>query len=79
MKRAMVQAYHAGIFNQTGLPLLTVHDELDFDDQGAPADAWLELKHIMETASPEVNVPVIVDHEQGPNWGDVEEFALTRG
>jgi DNA polymerase-1 len=76
MKRAMVAAYKSGLFNTLGTPLLTVHDELDFDDIGAPADAWRELAHVMETCAPELNVPIIVDHEIGPSWGSVEEMRL---
>lgn len=76
MKRAMVNAYEAGVFCQTGIPMLTVHDELDFDDVGAPPDAWRELKHIFETCAPELSIPIIVDHEAGGAWGTVEDQPL---
>jgi DNA polymerase I-like protein with 3'-5' exonuclease and polymerase domains len=32
----------------------------------------------METALP-LDVPVIMDVEIGPNWGDVQEYDLTTG
>jgi len=72
MKRAMVKCYEDGIFDLTGIPLLTVHDELDFDDVGAPAEAWAEMAHIMETCAPELSVPIMVEQEVGPNWGQVQ-------
>lgn len=72
MKRAMVKCYEDGIFDLTGIPLLTVHDELDFDDIGAPAEAWAEMAHIMETCAPELSVPIMVEQEVGPNWGQVQ-------
>lgn len=74
MKAAMVYAYEAGVFDATGIPLLTVHDELDFVDEGAPPDAWDELVHIMETCVPQLSVPIRADVEVGPNWGDVKEL-----
>jgi len=59
----------------TGVPRLTVHDELDFsqvDDTPATREAFREMHHIMQTVIP-LRVPVICDLEIGPNWGDVEE------
>jgi DNA polymerase-1 len=75
-KKAMVDAYKAGIFDT--LPLhLTVHDELDVSipSVGAAAtpegtEAVKDLKHIMETAI-ELSIPVHVDLETGPNWAEV--------
>lgn len=75
MKAAMVKCYQDGVFNITGIPRLTVHDELDFDvDRGRPmiVEAFREMHHIMETIIP-LRVPVICDLEIGKNWGDVEE------
>lgn len=77
MKAAMVKCYQDGVFAITGVPRLTVHDELDFDVQKSPAviEAFKEMHHIMETVVP-LRVPVICDVERGPNWGDVKEFDL---
>ena len=75
MKAAMVAAYEAGLFAEDacGMPLLTVHDELDFDDLGDPdAPCWQELTHVMETAVPQMLVPVKFDMGRGPHWGAVE-------
>lgn len=75
MKKAMVECYTRGVFAVTGVPRLTVHDELDFsqvDDTPATREAFREMHHIMQTVIP-LRVPVICDLEIGPNWGDVEE------
>jgi DNA polymerase I-like protein with 3'-5' exonuclease and polymerase domains len=75
MKKAMVECYQAGIFDVTGVPRLTVHDELDFSvAEVTPAfkEAMREMHHIMQTCIP-LRVPVICDLDVGPNWGDVEE------
>ena len=73
MKKAMVDAYEAGIFDATGIPLLTVHDELDFSNPGTPeyAEGRKELIHCMETAIP-CKVPIIADCDSGPDWGHVK-------
>lgn len=72
MKAGMVKCYEDGIFDATGIPRLTVHDELDFSDTGEGEDAYKEMRHIMQTVIP-LRVPVICDLETGPNWGDVKE------
>ena len=80
MKAAMVKCYQDGVFDITGVPRLTVHDELDFDvDRSRPmvVEAFKEMHHIMETVIP-LRVPVICDLEIGKNWGDVKESKLMR-
>ena len=72
MKKAMHRCWVDGIFDATGVPRLTVHDELDFDDPGGRNEAFNEMRHVMETAIP-LRIPVRADYEIGPNWGDVEE------
>lgn len=72
MKAAMVRCYEDGIFDATGIPRLTVHDELDFSDPGGRDDAFKEMRHIMQNTIT-LRVPVICDCEIGPNWGDVKE------
>jgi DNA polymerase I-like protein with 3'-5' exonuclease and polymerase domains len=72
MKKAMVTAYRAGIFDMTGYPLLTVHDELDFaEPEQDCSEAWRELEHIMQNCL-KLRVPVLVDMKSGPTWGDCE-------
>lgn len=72
MKCAMRYAYESGLFDYIGIPLLTVHDELDFSDPGGVADGFAEMKHIMETVLP-LRIPVRADCDVGPDWGHVEE------
>ena len=74
MKKAMHQCYKAGIFDATGLPRLTVHDELDFIDPGGRDEAFREMQHVMETCL-KLRVPVRADFEIGKNWGDVMDPA----
>lgn len=71
MKRAMWQCWRDGVFDATGIPRLTIHDELDFSDPGGREDAFAEMQRIMETCIP-LRVPVLADCEVGPNWGNVE-------
>lgn len=71
MKVAMLRCYQDGVFDETGIPRLTVHDELDFSDPGGKDEAFREMKHIMETAIP-LRIPVRADGDIGPDWGHVE-------
>lgn len=73
MKVAMLKCYEDGVFDITGVPRLTVHDELDFSDPGGKDEAFREMKRIMETALP-LNVPVKADGEIGPDWGHVKDL-----
>ena len=72
MKLAMHRCWRDGIFAETGVPRLTVHDELDFIDPGGKDEAFREMQHVMETCMT-LRVPVKADYEIGPNWGDVKE------
>lgn len=71
MKLAMHRCWRDGIFAETGVPSLTVHDELDFLDPGGKDAAFEEMRHVMETCMT-LRVPVRADYEIGPNWGDVK-------
>jgi DNA polymerase-1 len=73
MKMAMVQCWEQGIFDETGVPRMTVHDELDFSDEGGNDEAFVEMARVMETAIP-LSVPVIVDGEIGRNWSDLKDI-----
>lgn len=71
LKKSMVLAYEAGVFQVIGAPALTVHDELDgsYDPSiKGHLQALKELKHIMQT-SLKLRVPLLVDFEDGVNWG----------
>lgn len=71
MKLAMHKCWKDGIFAETGVPSLTVHDELDFLDPGGKDEAFREMQHVMETCMT-LRVPVKADYEIGLNWGDVK-------
>lgn len=76
MKRAMVNAYEAGIFDVIGYPHLTVHDELDFSIGDTPAEkeGIRELQNTMESTYEQLRVKLTVDVERGANWGSVAGF-----
>lgn len=68
IKRSMLDAYNAGIFDVLEL-YLTVHDELD---TGVPrtkagVEAVIELHRCMTTAYP-LSVPVLAGIDLGANW-----------
>lgn len=71
MKVAMWRCWRDGVFAATGVPRLTVHDELDFSDPGGRDEAFAEMLRIMETAIP-LRLPVRADCDIGPDWGRVE-------
>ncbi len=74
LKKGMLDCYRAGVFDETGIPHLTVHDELDWSAE--PGDkataAFAEAKHLMETCIPQIKVPLIFDMSEGTNWGDCQ-------
>jgi DNA polymerase-1 len=61
-KKAMVELHKEGI-----TPHIQVHDELDISVNNN-AD---KIKEIMESAV-ELEVPIKVDYESGPNWGTIK-------
>lgn len=75
MKKAMKDAYEAGIYNVLK-PHLTVHDELDqsMPDTKEGYEAAMELKNIMENCV-KLRVPIKADMEIGNNWGELEEVS----
>jgi len=64
-KKAMQLLYEEGI-----IPHVQVHDELDFSIE-SPEQA-LKIKDIMESCV-ELRVPIKVDVELGPNWGEAKD------
>ena len=78
MKKAMHQCYVSGVFAETGLPALTVHDELDFIDPGGKDEAFREMQRVMETCL-QLRVPVIADYEIGKSWGTVADPSKWQG
>lgn len=74
-KMALVKILRAGITTVLGAPLNLVHDEICWSRPRtkAGAEAINEMAHIMRTAIP-LTVPVLVDVERGPNWGELEDW-----
>lgn len=74
MKTGMLKCLNSGVFDVTGVPRLTVHDELDFsvrDQTPETVEAFEFIQQTMEGAV-ELRIPVFVDMETGPNWGKVD-------
>jgi len=73
MKKAMLEAYKAGIFEILTLHI-TVHDELDVSVPKTKEgiDTFFKLKYIMENCMV-LRVPIIADAELGTNWADLKE------
>jgi DNA polymerase I-like protein with 3'-5' exonuclease and polymerase domains len=73
IKKAMVECHRAGIYDVTGFPMGTVHDDVFFSDPGTAEteEAFTEMKHIMETCV-SWKVPMLVEDEVGPNWGYIK-------
>lgn len=72
MKKAMVDAWDAGIFNVL-VPHLTVHDEFNSSvpDTKEGREAFGELRNIMEHAI-KLEIPVLADGELGSNWDEAK-------
>lgn len=68
-KMAMLICWEEGLFKGGGLPRITVHDEFDFSDPGGMDDVFERIRQVMETAIP-CRIPIVVDGEVGPTWGD---------
>ena len=72
MKAGMLACWNSGVFDYTGVPRLTVHDELDFsvtEDSPAMREAFDFIQRTMETTTT-MRVPIKVDADEGANWGE---------
>jgi len=76
MKKAMSDAYTAGVFNVLH-PHITVHDEMDTSMPRTKEglEAGKEMKHIMENCV-KLRVPIIADCEYGPSWGELSKWEV---
>lgn len=74
IKIAMAQVYQAGY-----LPILTRHDELDFNDIESDGDARV-IRDIMinclDNIGKGITVPLTVDIKLGKSWGEAEKVKL---
>jgi len=75
MKKSMVELHKSGLLDKIGYPYITVHDELDFGYHPDFHAEFKQVKEIMET-SVKLRVPLRVDYELGPNWGNLEDFDI---
>lgn len=72
MKTAMLTCYRSGVFNVTGYPMITVHDELDWskrEHSRLQDEAYAYIVHVMETTT-RLRVPLIVDAKEAIDWGE---------
>ena len=69
MKKGMVDAFKAGIFEKTGYPHITIHDELCLSYHRDLHKHFEELRSIVEKAIP-LKVPVVMGLATGPTWGE---------
>jgi DNA polymerase I-like protein with 3'-5' exonuclease and polymerase domains len=70
MKLAMLRCWKEGIFKQTGVPSLTIHDELDFSVNENQEKALPLVKEAMQDFH--YRVPILVTMDLGKDWGEVE-------
>jgi DNA polymerase-1 len=74
MKRGMLACWNSGVFNEIGVPLITVHDELDFsviDDGARSREAYDFVQQTMQETT-KLSIPVFVDESNGPSWGKAD-------
>lgn len=73
IKEVMVAVWESGLLNEGAGLHLTVHDELDFSvDKGKRDTTGKRLVEVMENTV-KLKVPLKVDNEIGPSWGEVEK------
>lgn len=74
LKKSMSDSWKAGIYDVL-IPHITVHDEMGVSvpNTREGIEAYVELKHIMETCVP-MNVPIVADAEIGTTWGTTKEI-----
>ncbi len=75
LKYCMKKIWDSGVCDVIGVPLLTVHDELDGSKPRTKEGeaAFAELVDIM-TNSIVLNVPIICDAEVGESWGQIQKW-----
>lgn len=74
MKEGLRKCWRSGVFEVTGVPALTVHDELDWSQMDDSPETLEAFRFIQETMANAVklSVPVKVDASEGPNWGKAD-------
>lgn len=67
MKKAMKDCWDAGLFKGDGCPHLTVHDELNWSDDG-DVERFRQIEEIMINCL-KLKVPMMIETETGSDWG----------
>lgn len=73
MKNGMLQCWKQGIFDTTGVPIATVHDELVFsliDRSSQQEEAYKEMEYILAN-NIKLKIPLTMDTEVANDWGSV--------
>jgi DNA polymerase-1 len=70
IKLAMVNLQASGLLDDIPM-LLTVHDELCFSIPEGKEQEVKEIERIMTQSIEGLKVPLLVDAEFGPSWGEV--------
>lgn len=74
MKSAMRACWQSGVYNVTGLPSITVHDELDhsvIENTPQQREAYDFIKYTMENTI-KLRIPIFADESNGPSWGKAD-------
>jgi DNA polymerase I-like protein with 3'-5' exonuclease and polymerase domains len=74
MKKAMVDAWEAGVFDKTGVPHLSIHDELCFSYHPDLHEYFVQAKQHLENAV-KLAVPVVANAALGNTWGECKDVA----
>jgi DNA polymerase I-like protein with 3'-5' exonuclease and polymerase domains len=73
MKKGMVDIWESGVIDVVGVPTLTVHDELCWSvPKTAQGREAIDEAYILMRDAIKLAVPIHLDIERGPNWGDAK-------
>ena len=76
IKKGMLDCYKSGVFKVTGVPRVTVHDEINWSlphESPLMRQALTYISHTMANCIP-LRVPLKVDSEEGASWGTVKKL-----
>jgi len=78
IKKGLLDCWNSGVFNVTGVPRVTVHDEVNWSlphEEPIMFEALRFIQHTM-TNCIQLRVPLKVDVEGGNSWGKVKKFDI---
>lgn len=79
IKKSMVDLKRNGYYDEFSPPINTVHDENDFSvpkDPKRKREAYFAIRDTM-CNTVKLHIPLLVDMEIGPNWGEVKYWEET--